>query len=127
MDRTQLAGVVMSLFGSIGIGPVRIGASTSGRRSSSGSVNPTQVGLFLVIMTIFVICKYAYIAVPLLIFAGILGAIGWIVYISEQDKAETARKRAEITDRMEEQHAQLMDGDERGLYGQYPPAEDLWN
>lgn len=111
----------MSLFGSIGIGPIRVGASTSGgRRSSSGVGGGTA---FFVILAIFLGFHYWYVVLPIAGLALFLGAIGYIIYVSEQDKAATAHRKAEIIERAEREHAQLMDGDDRGLYGDYPPAE----
>ena len=39
-----------------------------------------------------------------------------------EERADEARWYSEIIGRADEQHRQWMSGDDRGLYGMYPPA-----
>jgi hypothetical protein len=49
----------------------------------------------------------------------VLGVAAW--YVTRRIDARTAA-RAAIVARADEQHKQIMAGDDRGLYGEYPPA-----
>ena len=53
------------------------------------------------------------------IFAIIAGVAAW--YVTRRIDARTAA-RAAIVARADEQHKQIRAGDDRGLYGEYPPA-----
>lgn len=58
------------------------------------------------------------------IFAIIIGVLllaGAIWYAASRLDARDAARRA-IAARADEQHAQILAGDDRGLYGAYPPA-----
>jgi nitrate/nitrite transporter NarK len=41
----------------------------------------------------------------------------------EAEEAADARRRAAVAARADQQHAWVMAGDDRGVYGQFPPAE----
>lgn len=104
----------MSLFGSIGIGPVRVGASTSGR--SSGGIGGGAG--FLVILAVVLAFTYWQVTLIIVAVAMIGAAIVWMCRIIDEDND----KKAEIIDRAHKQHAALMDGDDHyGIYGNYPP------
>ncbi|WNG93685.1 hypothetical protein [Mycobacterium sp. ITM-2016-00318] len=52
--------------------------------------------------------------------------VAWIGYrMWQRHQAATdaaAAARVDIAARADQQHAQLLDGDDRGVYGDYPPA-----
>ena len=56
-----------------------------------------------------------------LLFFGML--LVWILFTHLVKVDAPPDPYKETLNRCEEQHAQLMDGDERGLYGEYPPAD----
>jgi hypothetical protein len=118
----------MSLFGSIGIGPVRIGASTRGGGSSMGEF----LLCFIVVAPFYFAIKFWYVTLPILLIAIIVAALcliptpqgpGW--FDRAAGIAEDQGGRAPtIAERADEQHAALMNGDAGfGTYGNYPPAD----
>ena len=49
---------------------------------------------------------------------------GWLARRDDATQLEQ-RRQAEICARADRQHAQVLAGDERGVYGRYPPTELL--
>lgn len=105
--------------------PVRIyllsgcaAVSDEDRRSGGGGGG----ALLLVLVVVGAVAKYAiWIAAffgAVLVFGGI---ISWSFYLARRDDQRRAA-RDEIVARADEQHRLVLAGDDRGMYGEWPPA-----
>jgi hypothetical protein len=57
--------------------------------------------------------------------AGPVALVWWAYRLWQKRHAErdaAAAERVAIADRAVQQHGQVLDGDDRGIYGEYPPA-----
>lgn len=54
--------------------------------------------------------------------AALMVLVGYLVYRSDQRRNTRIWEHTLIARRADEQHAQIMAGDDRGVYGLYPPA-----
>ena len=79
-------------------------------------------GLLRIFLMLGFFVKFWWLILLLLAAAG-AGVVLWC-FVTRQDAEleRQHRQRAALVARADEQHAQILAGDERGLYGIYPPA-----
>ena len=92
----------------------------SNERSSSGG--GFGAGFVLLIFIGFIAKFWVYIVAVL---AGLVlcGLLWWAAASAARRAVERARVRAAIAARADKQHAQIMAGDDRGIYGDYVPTQ----
>lgn len=79
-------------------------------------------GLFRCLLLIGFVAAYWPVILAAVVVVEV-GVVAWWAYTLHLAAVEqTARERAAIAARADEQHAQVLAGDERGVYGDYPPA-----
>jgi hypothetical protein len=86
-------------------------------------------GLFRILLLIGIIAKFWWAIVGVLMFAVLCVVLWWFVrwldrWLDARDARRAARAAglAEIAARAEQQHAWTLAGDERGVFGEYPPV-----
>ena len=52
----------------------------------------------------------------------VFGLLLWLTFYLERRADTKYEKRAALVSRADQQHAWVLAGDDRGVYGQYPPA-----
>jgi UPF0716 family protein affecting phage T7 exclusion len=79
------------------------------------------MGIFRVLLMLGIVVKFWWLFLLVLAFAA-AGFLLWGV-LTRQDAAfdRQHREHAAMTARADEQHAWFMAGDDRGIYGAYPP------
>jgi hypothetical protein len=77
------------------------------------------VGLLLLVGFVCVYWKWVLAAV---IFWAVVKAAPIAYRELQEERALRKQRAAEIVARADRQHAQIMNGDERGVYGAFPPA-----
>ena len=82
-----------------------------------------MIVLFAVVTPIYFAIKYWYATLAIVLVALFLWGVAWAVIKIGDPSAAKASRRADIIRRADEQHVQVMQGDERGFYGQFPPAD----
>jgi type II secretory pathway pseudopilin PulG len=108
------------------MGPVRVSAGTRGRRRSSSSNGGGAAAIFGLLVVIALVIKFwAWILA-----AAVLWVIVKVALKANQERQkknqEIASQNAAMAARADYEHNALMDGDtETGIYGQFPPPEDL--
>lgn len=90
-------------------------------RRRSRSVHPI-FAVFMVILVVGVIVKFWWLFLAMgLVWLGVkVAARSWDR--TEARRLETAKHHAALVARADLEHAAIMRGDERGVYGRYPPA-----
>jgi hypothetical protein len=79
-------------------------------------------GLLRVLLTLGFVVKFWWLILLILV-AVAAGFALWGVVTRQDAKFERQqRRRAALVARADEQHGQILAGDDRGLYGEYPPA-----
>jgi membrane protein YqaA with SNARE-associated domain len=71
------------------------------------------------------VAKFAWLLAALAAAATIGRAVGWWLARRDDRAVERRCRDAEICARADRQHAQVLAGDDRGIYGQYLPAQLL--
>ena len=92
---------------------------SSERRSSGGGFG----AIFAVLIVVGAIVKlWAWIAAVL---GGLLvfGLLVWLTFYVERRVDERYEKRAALVARADQQHAWVLAGDDRGIYGDYTPTQ----
>jgi Flp pilus assembly protein TadB len=77
------------------------------------------VCVLLVVGCVMVYWQYVLGVVVLVVGAWV---VPFVVRQIHDEREATARRRADLVARADEQHAQVMQGDSRGVFGAYPPA-----
>jgi high-affinity nickel permease len=67
---------------------------------------------------VWILAAFAAVALIVLVFV--------LVHRSDKRHAAELEHIAAIARRAEQQHAQILAGDERGIYGAFPPADLAW-
>lgn len=79
-------------------------------------------GLFRVLLLLGIVVKFWWLIVVVVTVV----CAGYVVWSARQLHHEQQRRQhAALVARADEQHAQVLAGDERGVYGDYPPGSDL--
>lgn len=78
----------------------------------------------LVLLLIAAALLYKFAGLIALVLAVVVGAILIGKWLARRDDRAKARRRrdAEICARADRQNAQVLAGDQQGIYGEYPPA-----
>ncbi len=78
--------------------------------------------VIVALVLIWALWKVWWLLVALAV-ALVLGrGIGWWLARRDDHAAERRRREAELWARADQQHAWAMAGDDRGIYGDYPPS-----
>jgi hypothetical protein len=77
---------------------------------------------FVLLLVIGVIVKFIWWLVAGVVAVALMMLAGWLVYRSDRRRALKLGELAAIAARADKQHAQIMAGDDRGIYGKYWPA-----
>lgn len=78
--------------------------------------------LIAVLFVIGIIGAYFWWIVVIAAIAGGAWLAAHAVQASDERRAQVVAANAAIAARADQQHAWTLEGDERGIYGQYPPA-----
>lgn len=90
---------------------------------SKGARGGGELGAaFVFLIVVGVIAKFFWWILAVLGVVIVAGLLVWAVDDAVKRADARARVRAAIAARADEQHAQVMVGDDRGFYGAYPPA-----
>lgn len=77
---------------------------------------------FVLLIAVGVVAKF-WIWIVVAVGVVALGVVlGWLMWRAARRVDACAATRAAIAARADEQHAQIMCGDDRGIYGDFPPA-----
>lgn len=90
----------------------------SERRSGGGFGS-----IVAVLIVVGLIAKFIWWVLAVVGAALVIGLFGWALHRVEQRRIAELARIAAIAARADEQHAQIMAGDDRGIYGAYPPVE----
>jgi hypothetical protein len=84
-----------------------------------------MMGLFRVLLVVGVLVKFWWV-ILLVLGVTVAGVVLWLwsMRLDERDRA-THADRAALVARADKQHAWVLTGDDRGLYGDYPPSKEV--
>jgi ABC-type Fe3+-siderophore transport system permease subunit len=90
----------------------------SGRRCGGG-----LGAAFLLLIFVGAIAKFSAWIVAVLGGVLVFGLLLWLTFYVERRVDERYEKRTALVARADQQHAWILAGDDRGVYGEYPPMQ----
>jgi hypothetical protein len=78
---------------------------------------------FVILIVVGAIAKFIWWIAAGLGVVLVFGLLAWLLWRASRRADDRARADAAIAARADEQHARFMAGDDRAIYGDYPPAE----
>jgi hypothetical protein len=79
--------------------------------------------VILALLAVAFVVKFVWLLAAFATAAVIGRAAGWWLARRDDRTAAEHRRMAELCARADWQHAQVLAGDDRGIYGEYPPVE----
>jgi hypothetical protein len=82
-------------------------------------------GVFVLLVVLGVIVKFIWWILAALAAAAMIAFVFYVVQRADKRRTAELARKAAIAARADEQHSQILAGDDRGIYGEYLPHEDF--